>query len=38
LVDSAAERKALCIAAAEVPGVTEVVDHLGSIQPWLKGT
>jgi CBS domain-containing protein len=38
LVDSEAERKALCIAAAEVPGVTEVVDHLGSIQPWLKGT
>jgi CBS domain-containing protein len=32
-VESEDERKALCLAAGEVPGVNEVVDHLGKYSP-----
>ena len=37
-VESEDERKALCLAAGEVPGVKEVLDRLGRVQPWLLGT
>lgn len=32
------QRKALLAAADNVPGVREVVDHLGHVQPWVWGT
>lgn len=35
-VDSADERKALLTAVEEVDGVKEVVDHLGSVAPYLR--
>jgi CBS domain-containing protein len=37
-VESEDERHALCIAAQEVAGVKEIVDHLGNVPPWLQGT
>jgi CBS-domain-containing membrane protein len=36
-VESEAERRALKIAVAEVPGVRSVQDHLGSVPPYLRG-
>jgi osmotically-inducible protein OsmY len=38
LVDSAEARRAIRIAAENVPGVTGVRDNLGSIRPWLWGS
>ncbi len=35
-VDSEDERKALLTAVGELDGVTEVVDHLGSVAPYLR--
>lgn len=35
-VDSEDERKALMIAVGEIDGVTEVVDHLGSVPPYMR--
>ena len=35
-VDSEAERKALMVAVGELDGVKEVVDHLGSVAPYLR--
>jgi len=37
-VESDDERRALLLAAEEVPGVKQVVDHLGSVPPYLHGT
>jgi len=37
-VESDDERKALCVAAQEVPGVKRVIDHLGAVPPYLHGT
>jgi osmotically-inducible protein OsmY len=38
LVDSAEARRAIRIAAENVPGVTGVRDNLGSVRPWLWGS
>ena len=35
-VDSEDERKALMTAVAEMDGVKEVVDHLGSVPPYMR--
>lgn len=35
-VDSEDERKALLIAVGEMDGVTQVVDHLGSVPPYMR--
>ncbi|MFQ5776160.1 MAG: CBS domain-containing protein [Kiloniellaceae bacterium] len=35
-VDSEEERKALCIAVEEIPGVRAVKDHLGSVAPYMR--
>jgi CBS domain-containing protein len=36
-VDSKDERQALMIAVGEIDGVNEVVDHLGSVAPSMRG-
>ena len=35
-VDSEDERKALMTAVGELDGVQEIVDHLGSVAPYLR--
>ncbi len=37
-VESETERKALLLAASEIPGVKDVRDHFGKISPWVWGT
>lgn len=36
-VESEAERRAIRLAVGEIPGVRDVVDHLGLIAPYLRG-
>jgi CBS domain-containing protein len=36
-VETEAERKALLLAASEVPGVKDVRDHFGKVSPWVWG-
>ena len=38
LVESEEARRAIRIAAENVPGVVAVKDNLGSIRPWLWGS
>ncbi len=36
-IESDQERKAMMLAARNVPGVKDVEDHLGAVKPWVWG-